>query len=183
MTNLAWIDIETTGFTELDKQMVYKHKILELGVVVTNKTLDVLGELSLVVHHERCSFDHLLDDVVTEMHQKNGLFAEVEVSTLSLGEAEKHILAMLERHGVAPRSSPLCGNSIALDRMFIEAQMPELNAFLHYRNLDISSLKEFIKLFRPEYEPMKRNNHRALGDIYASIEEARIYKNYLFSDQ
>ncbi|HEP8970312.1 TPA: oligoribonuclease [Pseudomonas aeruginosa] len=177
--SLAWIDLETTGFTELSRQMVYRHLILEIGALITDCDFNVLAQKSIVVSHPIAKVRNLCDATVLRMHTENGLLDEVEGATSSLADAEVEIITWLEEHGVAPKSSPLCGNGLQLDRSFLEAQMPRLNDRLHYRNLDISAVKEFLKTLSPAFEPPKRRSHRALEDILESVEEARTYRSLI----
>ncbi|WP_201267743.1 oligoribonuclease [Pseudomonas aeruginosa] len=176
---LVWIDLETTGFTELSRQMVYRHLILEIGVVVTDCDFNVLAQKNVVVSHPIDTVRERCDATVLRMHTDNGLLEEVEGAAVTLAEAEVDILAWLVELGVAPKSSPLCGNGLQLDRSFLEAQMPRLNEQLHYRNLDISSVKEFLKTLSPAFEPPKRRSHRALDDILESVDEARTYRSLI----
>lgn len=177
--SLVWIDLETTGFAELSRQMVYRHLILEIGVVVTDRDFNVLAQKSVVVSHPIDTVRDRCDATVLLMHTNNGLLEEVERATVTLADAEFDILTWLVELGVAPKSSPLCGNGLQLDRSFIEAQMPRLNEQLHYRNLDISSVKEFLKTISPAFEPHKRRSHRALDDILESVDEARTYRSLI----
>lgn len=176
---LVWLDLESTGFTELHRKMVYQHRILELGVVITDERFDVLAQLCVVVHHDLEVILPLCDEVVRRMHTSNGLFADVAASKIDLAEAQQQILSFLAEHRVLAKASPLCGSGIQFDRMFLEAQLPDLNAHLHYRNLDISAVKEFLKTISTEFEPVKRKSHRALDDILESVAEARTYRDLL----
>ncbi|HFL2868663.1 TPA: oligoribonuclease [Pseudomonas aeruginosa] len=176
---LAWLDLESTGFTELHKQMVYLHRILEVGLLVTDAQFNVLAQHVVVIHHDPADIFPLCDDIVRSMHTRNGLFDDVSASSTDLASAEQQIIEFLVEHGVQAKASPLCGSGIHFDRMFLEAQMPALNAHLHYRNLDISAVKEFLKTISPAFEPVKRQSHRALDDILESVEEARLYRDLL----
>lgn len=173
---LFWLDLETTGLTDLSKDGVHTHRILEMAGVITDDRLNVIDSHSVVIHHNKNELLCRCDDVVTRMHTANGLFDDIERSKFSIFDAEKQMIDLLERNGAADRSSPLCGNSIYLDRAFIEAQMPRLNEKLHYRNLDVSSLYEFVKLLDPDFEFKKKKGHRAMGDIMESISEAQHYQ-------
>jgi oligoribonuclease len=177
--NLCWLDYETTGFTDLDKKAVYDHKILEIGMVVTDSDLKRIASLNLVIQHDVQALMPLCDDVVKEMHIKNGLFVEVGQSTLSLAEAEVIVIKFLEDYGVGSKVSPLTGNGIHFDRTFMEVHMPALNQHLNYRQLDISAVKEFIKTIAPGLEPQKKRAHRAMDDIEESIQEALYYRKLI----
>lgn len=176
---LPWIDIETTGFTELDKQMVYQHRILEVAIVVTDEHFTIIDRFCMVAHHPREEVSALCDEVVTRMHSSSGLLAEVEASTNTLEQLERSAVDFLIAAGVSRKSAPMTGNGIGFDRMFIEAQMPVLNDHLHYRNLDVSAVKEFIKTIAPGHEPTKKLAHRAMDDILESIAEAKHYRDLL----
>ncbi|MBI6882403.1 oligoribonuclease [Pseudomonas putida] len=177
--NLAWLDLETTGFTELDKKSVYKHKILEIGLIVTDSNFRPIATLNQVIHHDLEEIVPICDDVVKQMHTKNGLFDEVVRSAITLEMAEKAVIDFLIQHGVDRKASPMCGSGIQFDRMFTEAQMPALNDHLHYRNLDVSAVKEFIKTIVPGLEPKKRLAHRAIDDIQETLAEARHYRGIM----
>lgn len=176
---LPWLDLETTGFTELRDRKVYEHRILEIGALVTDEQFNVVAKCSFVIQQPMDVVMGLSDEVVTRMHTQNGLFDDVRQSTMSLEDAERELLRFYTQNGVPMKAAPLCGSGIHFDRMFIEAQMPALNDFLFYRNLDISAVKEFLKLVSPTFEPTKRKSHRALDDILESVEEARTYRQLL----
>lgn len=176
---LAWIDLETTGYTELHRRLVYKQLILEIGLAVTDVDFNIIAQHSIVIHHPMCKTIELCDENVRQMHADNGLFDEVAKAVIDIKSAENDAIAFLRDNGVEPKCSPLCGNGIHFDRMFIEAQLPELNAYLHYRNLDISAVKEFIKSINSCIEPKKRCSHRALDDILESVQEARTYRDLI----
>lgn len=177
--NLAWLDLETTGFTELDKKSVYKHKILEIGLIVTDSNFRPIATLNQVIHHDLEEIVPICDEVVKQMHTKNGLFNEVGRSAITLEMAEKAVIDFLIQHGVDRKASPMCGSGIQFDRMFTEAQMPALNDHLHYRNLDVSAVKEFIKTIAPGLEPKKRLAHRAIDDIRETLAEACHYRGIM----
>lgn len=178
---LAWADFETTGFTDLHKKAVYDHKVLELALVVTDRDLTPVASLNLVIHHNLGEVLPLCDDVVLKMHHQNGLFEEVGASGLSLEQAEEAAISFLKDNGIGPEAcpSPLCGNGIHFDRIFMEVHMPKLNAQFHYRNLDISAMKEFINVLEPGLEPKKKKAHRAMDDIKESLAEARHYRGII----
>lgn len=175
---LAWVDFETTGFTDLLNQAVYSHKVLELALVITDFDLQLIDRLNLVIHHDLSDVLPLCDDVVLKMHSANGLFDEVSQSTTSLREAEIQAIAMLKKHGVGPTEcqSPISGNGIHFDRNFMAVHMPKLHDQFRYRNLDISSVKEFINTIMPGMEPIKKLAHRAMADVEETLAEARYYR-------
>lgn len=172
--SMAWVDLETTGFTELDKDGVKRHKILEIGIVLTNAKYEPYAEYQVVIHHDKQELLDVMDDVVLNMHTKNGLLEECEASTISEAQAEQQIIAFLKQH-VANFTAPLSGNTIYLDRAFMEARMPALSRYLHYRNFDVSALKIFFKNLSAQLEYQKAPSHRALDDIKMSIKEVKHY--------
>jgi len=174
---LVWIDCEMTG---LD---LHRDALIEIAALVTDGDLRVLGEgVDLVIHAD----DDLLagmPDVVRDMHARSGLTEEVRRSTLTLREAEEQVLAYVRAHVPDPRTTPLAGNSIATDRGFIARDMPELDAHLHYRMVDVSSIKELCRRWYPRVfyaKPEKGMTHRALADIRESIRELDYYRRTLF---
>ncbi|MBM5458624.1 oligoribonuclease [Pseudomonas sp. P66] len=176
---LPWLDLETTGFTQLHERMVYKHRILEIGALVTDEHFNVVASFSAVIQQPIDVVMKLSDEVVVQMHTQNGLFDEVAQSTMTLEAAERELIHFYRSNGVPDMAAPLCGSGIHFDRMFVEAQMPALNDFLFYRNLDVSAVKEFLKLISPSFEPAKRKSHRALDDIHESVTEASAYRDLL----
>lgn len=169
-----WVDLEMTG---LDPQTCV---IVEIATLVTDGELNLVAEgPNLVVHQPDEVLAGMHPDVVA-MHARSGLTERVRASTTSLEAAEAASLAFLEEH-CEPRTSPLCGNSIWKDRQFIERYMPRFDAHLHYRNIDVSSLKELVARWYPaEAAPRKKETHRALDDIRESIEELRWYRSRVF---
>ena len=172
-----WIDCEMTGLE------LRKDALIEIAVVVTDGELTVLDDgLDIVIHAP----DELLDGmlpVVQEMHSASKLTDAVRSSTTTIEQAQTAVLEYLKTVGVDPSSAPLCGNSIATDRGFIARDMPELDAFLHYRMIDVSSLKELARRWYPPVyfsQPAKGLAHRALADILESIKELRYYRSTLF---
>jgi oligoribonuclease len=175
--HLVWIDCEMTGL-ELTKD-----KLIEVAVLVTDSELNALDPgLDLVINAP----DDLLDEmteVVAEMHAKSGLTDAVRASTLSLAEAEQQLLAYIKQFVPDRRSAPLCGNSIGTDRGFLARDMPELDDHLHYRMVDVSSLKELARRWFPRVyfaQPPKGLAHRALADIIESVRELAYYRKTLF---
>ncbi|MBM3105526.1 oligoribonuclease [Pseudomonas sp. V1] len=177
--NLGWLDLETTGFTDLSQHLVYKHRILEIGVAVTDRAFNLIAKQTWVIHQDFAEIAPLCDEVVQRMHSANGLFEDVARADIDLATAEQQVIQFLSDHGVPTNKSPLCGNGVHFDRMFLEAQMPALNRHFRYRNMDISSVKEFLITLNPEYNPAKRVSHRALDDILESVDEARLYRALL----
>jgi oligoribonuclease len=160
--------------------------LIEVAVLVTDADLNPLGDgLDVVIHVA----DDVLDTMipyVREMHASSGLTEEVRRSTTTLGEAETMVLDHVRRHVPEPKASPLCGNSIATDRGFLARDMPVLDAHLHYRMIDVSSIKELAKRWYPKVyqsQPLKGLAHRALADIVESVQELRFYRETLFVAQ
>jgi len=174
---LVWIDCEMTG---LD---LAKDALIEIAALVTDADLNILGDgLDLVIH----AGDDVLagmPDVVREMHAKSGLTDEVRRSSTTLEEAEQRVLDYIRTHVPEPNSAPLAGNSIATDRGFIARDMPSLDAHLHYRMVDVSSVKELVRRWYPRIyyaKPEKGLAHRALADIKESISELDYYRRTAF---
>jgi oligoribonuclease len=175
--NLVWIDCEMTG---LD---LGKDALIEIAALVTDSELNVLGDgVDVVIHAEDAMLD-AMPDVVAEMHAHSGLTDEVRRSAVSVAEAEKQVLHYVRAHVPEPRTAPLCGNSIATDRGFIARDMPTLDAHLHYRMVDVSSIKELCRRWYPRIyyaQPDKGLAHRALADIRESIRELVYYRRTAF---
>jgi oligoribonuclease len=175
---LAWIDLEMTG---LDPA---RHTIVEIASLVTDDDLTIIEEgPDLVVH---ASPDDLaqMDDVVRNMHTTSGLLADMEASTLTLAEAGDQTLTFLKKHIRQPRTVPLAGNSIGTDRRFLATLLPEIEDYLHYRSVDVSTIKELCRRWRPEVykaAPAKRGGHRALQDIRESVGELAYYRGAIFN--
>jgi oligoribonuclease len=174
---LVWIDCEMTG---LD---LGRDALIEVAALVTDSDLNVLGEgVDVVIH----AGDPILDgmvDVVRDMHAKSGLTGEVRRSTVTIAEAERMVLDYVKQYVPEPRTAPLCGNSIATDRGFLARDMPELDGFLHYRMVDVSSVKELTRRWYPRVyfgQPAKGLAHRALADIQESIRELEYYRRTVF---
>jgi oligoribonuclease len=177
---LVWIDCEMTGL-DLDKD-----KLIEVAALVTDPELRVLGEgVDLVIHADDAALD-AMPEIVREMHAKSGLTEEVRRSTITMAEAEEAVLAYIREFVPNPRSAPLCGNSIATDRGFLARDMPALDSFLHYRMIDVSSIKELARRWYPRVyfgQPAKGLAHRALADIRESIRELEYYRRTIFVPQ
>ena len=177
MDRLVWIDCEMTGLDPASDLL------LEVACLVTDSELNLLDEgVDLVISAPDEALDAMVP-VVREMHETSGLTAAVRAATLSLSEAEKIVLDYVRARVPEVRKAPLCGNSIATDRTFLARYMPSLDAHLHYRMIDVSSIKELARRWyvRTYYAaPVKRGGHRALADIQESIEELRYYRQALF---
>lgn len=155
-------------------------RILEIATLVTDAELEVVAEGPDLVVHQGDDVLAAMDEWNTTHHGASGLTAAVRASAVSVEEAEARTLEFLSRH-CAPGESPLCGNSIGQDRQFIQRYMKKLDAFLHYRNVDVSTIKELSRRWYPELEPpVKKDAHRALQDILESIEELRFYRREIF---
>ncbi len=172
-----WIDCEMTG---LD---LGKDKLIEVAALVTDPELNVLGDgVDLVIHADDAALD-AMPEVVRDMHAKSGLTEEVRRSAVTMEEAEEAVLAYVKEFVPNPRTAPLCGNSIATDRGFLARDMPALDAYLHYRMIDVSSIKELCRRWYPRVyfgQPSKGLAHRALADIRESIRELEYYRRSIF---
>jgi len=175
--HLVWIDCEMTG---LD---LSRDQLVEVAVLITDSELNVLDPgLDLVISADDAVLDGM-NDVVAEMHAKSGLTDAVRASTLSLADAEQQLLAYVKRFVPERRTAPLCGNSIGTDRGFLARDMPELDDHLHYRMVDVSSVKELARRWFPRVyfaQPAKGLAHRALADIIESVRELAYYRKTLF---
>ncbi|MGH3759676.1 oligoribonuclease [Actinophytocola sp.] len=175
--NLVWIDCEMTG---LD---LGKDALIETAVLVTDSELNILDDgVDVVIHVDDTALD-AMPDVVRDMHAKSGLTDAVRASSVTLADAEKQVLDYVRRHIPEARTAPLCGNSIATDRGFIARDMPALDAHLHYRMVDVSSIKELCRRWYPRIyyaQPDKGLAHRALADIRESIRELIYYRGTAF---
>ncbi len=172
--NLIWIDLEMTG---LDTQ---HDQIIEIATVVTDSALAILAQGPVIAIHQPDEIMNAMDAWNTSHHGDSGLTSRVSQSMASTEDAEQETLDFLRQH-VAPGKSPMCGNSICQDRRFMARLMPELEAFFHYRNLDVSTLKELARLWKPELTGgfVKKGAHLALDDILESIEELKYYREHL----
>ncbi|QYB07805.1 oligoribonuclease [Rhodococcus sp. USK10] len=174
---LVWIDCEMTGLR------LGTDKLIEIAALVTDSELNVLGEgVDIVIHADDDALA-AMPDVVTKMHENSGLTDEVRKSTVTLAEAEQHVLAYIREHVPVAGTAPLAGNSIATDRGFIARDMPDLDTYLHYRMIDVSSIKELSRRWYPRIyfgQPEKGLAHRALADIKESIRELKYYRKTAF---
>jgi oligoribonuclease len=177
--HLVWVDCEMTG---LD---IVKDVLVEIAVLVTDSDLNIIGEgVDLVI---KASAEEIaaMNDFVTKMHTDSGLINEIP-NGVPVSEAEELILKYLDSAGVVPGKSPIAGNSVYVDRIFINRDMPKLSEYLHYRTVDVSSIKELTRRWFPRVyfnSPAKTGNHRALGDIKDSIAELTFYRKTVFVDQ
>jgi oligoribonuclease len=173
---LVWIDCEMTGLDYVSDALI------EIACVVTDFDLNPLGEgIDLVIKPPAEAVEQM-DDFVRSMHEKSGLNTQLD-SGITLHEAEEQVLAYVREHCTEGSRPPLAGNTVATDRAFISRDMPDLDAFLHYRIVDVSSIKELSRRWYPRAyfgAPAKRGNHRALADILESIEELRYYRAAIF---
>ena len=174
---LVWIDCEMTG---LDLKT---DRLIEIAVLVTDSELNVLGDgIDVVIHADEDALTSMVD-VVTQMHTKSGLIEEVRASTIDLATAETMALDYIRDHVKQAKTAPLAGNSIATDRGFLARDMPKLDDYLHYRMIDVSSIKELCRRWYPRIyfgQPEKGLAHRALADIHESIRELRYYRQTAF---
>jgi len=174
---IVWVDLEMTG---LDPS---RHVIVEVAALVTDAELNIIDDgVDLVVHATDAELAEM-DDFVTQMHSDNGLLDDIKASTVSIEEAEGAVLELVEKHCDPAHPAPLAGNSIATDRTFIKAQMPRLDAALHYRMIDVSTVKELSRRWFPKAyfnQPQKGMAHRALADIVESIRELDYYRRAVF---
>jgi oligoribonuclease len=173
----VWIDCEMTGL-DLDRDV-----LLEVAAVVTDSELTALDDgIDVIVSAPDDVLDSMVD-VVTQMHTASGLTEAVRASSTSLADAEQQVLAYIRRHVPEARRAPLCGNSIATDRAFLARHMPTLEGYLHYRMVDVSSIKELVRRWYPRVyfnAPEKHGNHRALADVLESVAELRYYRASVF---
>ena len=172
--NLLWLDMEMTG---LDPD---HDRIIEIAIVVTDPSLNVVAEAPVLVVHQPDEVLDAMDEWNKSTHSRSGLIGKVKNSTLGEAAAEDQMLAFVAQY-VPKQTSPMCGNSICQDRRFLARNMPRLEAYFHYRNLDVSTLKELAKRWKPEIAKglVKQGKHEALADIYESIEELKYYRENL----
>ena len=173
--NLIWIDLEMTGLDPL------QDRIIEIATLVTDKDLNLLAEGPVLAVHQPDAVMALMDEWNQRTHGKSGLTRRVKESSVTEADAAQATLAFL-RQWVPERTSPICGNSICQDRRFLSRWMPELERFFHYRNLDVSTVKELASRWAPEtvQKLKKEGTHQALDDIRESVEELRYYRTAVF---
>lgn len=172
-SNLVWIDMEMSG---LDPD---NDRILEVALVVTDKDLNLLAEGPVLVVHQTDAVLDGMDNWNKGTHGKSGLIDKVKASSLDEAEVEARMIEFMKQH-VSARSSPMCGNSICQDRRFLARHMPKLEAYFHYRNMDVSTFKELARRWKPGIMEgfKKANQHTALSDILESIDELKYYREH-----
>ncbi|MDQ1432801.1 MAG: oligoribonuclease [Actinomycetota bacterium] len=173
---LVWLDLEMTG---LD---VTRHVIVEIAALVTDGELEPLDDGIDVIVHQPPEALAEMDDFVQKMHTRSGLVKEIEASTVSLADAGAQALEYIRQHVPDAGVAPMCGNSIGVDRRFLDHQLPELDQFLHYRSIDVSSFKELCRRWYPDVykkRPHKAETHRALADVRESIAELAYYREHM----
>lgn len=172
---LVWIDLEMTG---LDPE---KERIIEMATIITDSELNLVAEGPVIAINQPDSFLEAMDEWCTKTHGESGLTKRVQESNITAAEAEQQTIAFLKEY-MEKGNSPLCGNSIGQDRRFLVKYMPELEDFFHYRNLDVSTVKELARRWRPDVLKgvQKKGSHLALDDIRDSINELRHYREHFF---
>jgi oligoribonuclease len=175
--HLVWVDCEMTGL-DVDRDV-----LIEVAALVTDSELNVLGDgVDVVIHADEAALGSMVE-IVREMHDKSGLTEAVRVSTITIADAEKLVMDYVTQYVTEPRTAPLCGNSIGTDRGFLARQMPRFDQYLHYRMIDVSSIKELCRRWYPRSyfgQPAKGLAHRALADILESIRELEYYRRTIF---
>jgi oligoribonuclease len=174
---LVWMDLEMTGLEPA------RHVIVEIATLVTDDDLNLVEEgPDLVVHQDEAALAEM-DPIVVEMHTKSGLLDAIRSSTMTLEDAGAQTLEFIKKHVTEARRVPLCGNSIGMDRRFLAAYLPEIEEYLHYRSVDVSTVKELVKRWYPglnSTRPRKAGAHRALDDVLESIAEMKFYRDNVF---
>jgi oligoribonuclease len=174
---LVWVDCEMTGL-DLGRDV-----LIEVATLITDADLNLVGEgVDVVIHAEETVLGGMVD-IVREMHEKSGLTDAVRASTVTLADAEDMVMSYVTKYVKEPRTAPLCGNSIATDRSFLARDMPRFDSYLHYRMIDVSSIKELCRRWFPRAyfgQPAKGLAHRALADIQESIRELDYYRRAVF---
>ena len=176
---LVWMDLEMTGLDHT------KEVIVEIATLVTDDDLEIIAEGPDLVIHATDEQLAAMDPFVVDMHTKSGLLEQIKASTITLEHAGAETLAFIKQHVPEPLSVPLCGNSIGTDRRFLAAYLPEIENYLHYRSIDVSSVKELVKRWYPNIDvqrPRGQGAHRALDDIRESIREMAYYREMVFVD-
>ena len=176
---LVWMDLEMTGLDHT------KDVIVEIATLVTDDDLNIVAEGPDLVVHQPDEMLADMDPFVVDMHTKSGLLDKIKASTITLDEAGAETLAFIREHAPVARMVPLCGNSIGTDRRFLSAYLPEIEEHLHYRSVDVSSLKELVRRWHPDVltqRGWKQGAHRALDDIRESVAELQLYRTLVFCD-
>ncbi len=174
---LVWMDLEMTGLDHT------REVIVEIATLITDDDLQVVAEGPDLVVHQPEEFLTKMDPFVVEMHTRSGLLDQIRASTISLADAGAETLAFIRAHVPEARTVPLCGNSIGTDRRFLAAYLPEIEEYLHYRSVDVSSIKELVRRWYPEVlnqRGWKQGAHRALDDIRESVSELQLYRDLVF---
>lgn len=172
-TPLIWLDMEMTGLNpETDR-------IIEVGLLVTDSELNIIAQAPTWVIYQDATVLAIMDEWNKSTHQKNGLIAKINTSNLTEQMVEKAMLDFMRQYS-APQMSPMCGNTVHQDRRFLAKWMPEAESYFHYRNIDVSTLKELAKRWKPDIVKnfVKNSKHEALADIIESVEEMRYYRKY-----
>jgi oligoribonuclease len=176
---LVWMDLEMTGLDHTSDVIV------EIATLVTDDDLQVVAEGPDLVVHQPDDVLARMDPFVVDMHTKSGLLDQIKASTISLEAAGAATLEFIREHAPVARTVPLCGNSIGTDRRFLAAYLPEIEEYLHYRSVDVSSLKELVRRWYPDVltqRGWKHGAHRALDDIRESVAELQLYRDLVFCD-
>ena len=175
LKNLIWIDLEMTGLN------TFKDEIIEIATIVTDKNLNVIEEGPVIAIKTKKEILDEMDDWNTKQHNKSGLVDRVLSSPYTYSDAEKMTIEFLETY-LDPNCSPMCGSGICQDRRFLARCMPKLESFFHYRNLDVSSIKELVARWYPSIKFKKEPAHLALNDIKDSINELKFYRELIFKE-
>jgi oligoribonuclease len=176
---LVWMDLEMTGLDHTSDVIV------EIATIVTDDDLNIIAEGPDLVVHQPDDVLARMDPFVVDMHTRSGLLESIKSSTISLEDAGAETLAFIKQHVPEPVTVPLCGNSIGTDRRFLAAYLPDIENYLHYRSIDVSSVKELVKRWYPNVDaqrPHGHGSHRALDDIRESIREMAYYREHVFVD-
>lgn len=175
---LIWMDLEMTGLDES------RHVIVEIATLVTDDDLNIIAEGPNLVIHQPDEVMAEMDDFVTNMHTVSGLLEKIKSSTITEAEAMQQTLDFIKEHSPEPNKIPLCGNSIRTDRTFLAKYMPEIENWLHYRCVDVSTIKELVKRWNPGLEHARPKSegitHRAMDDIRDSVAELKFYRDKVF---
>ena len=174
---LVWMDLEMTGLEPA------RDVIVEIATLVTDDELNIVAEGPDLVVHQSDEVLATMDPYVREMHSRSGLLPAIRSSTITLDDAGAQTLAFIKQHAATERTVPLCGNSIGTDRRFLAAYLPDIENWLHYRCVDVSSVKELVRRWYPQVRserPRKAGSHRALDDIRESVNELRYYRDRVF---